>query len=132
MTPEERYDRIDQILANVADRHEALAKRHEALTERHEALTERHEALTQSVELIARQSAENERQLNQQRRTTAEHELMFAQIALRFQDTRENIDGLVRVAEASQERITRIEEDLDALIRAITAQHGNGKGGEEQ
>ena len=118
MTPEERYDRIDQILANLADRHEALAKRHEALT--------------QSVELIARQSAENERQLNQQRRTTAEHELMFAQIALRFQDTHESIDGLVRVAEASQERITRIEEDLDALIRAITAQHGNGKGGKEQ
>ena len=40
----------------------------------------------------------------------------------------ETISHLADSAVAADARTTRIEENLDGLIRAITAEHGNGKG----
>jgi len=37
-------------------------------------------------------------------------------------------DAFVRQSEAADLRMKRIEENLDGLIRAITADHSNGKG----
>ena len=37
-------------------------------------------------------------------------------------------DSVTAQAAAADARMTRIEENLDGLIRAITAEHGNGKG----
>ena len=36
--------------------------------------------------------------------------------------------ALSRFVDAADARMRRIEDNLDALIRAITAEHGNGKG----
>jgi len=37
-------------------------------------------------------------------------------------------DSVTAQSVAADARMTRIEENLDGLIRAITAEHGNGKG----
>ena len=37
-------------------------------------------------------------------------------------------DSVTAQAAAADARMTRLEENLDGLIRAITAEHGNGKG----
>jgi len=50
---EDRLDRIEKILEELARRDVVFDKRMEALTARMEALTARHEALSESVEMIA-------------------------------------------------------------------------------
>jgi len=37
-------------------------------------------------------------------------------------------DAFIRQSEAADLRMTRVEESLEGLIRAITADHSNGKG----
>jgi hypothetical protein len=41
---------------------------------------------------------------------------------------RELTDAIAKYTEASDQRMTRMEANLEALIRAITAEHSNGKG----
>jgi hypothetical protein len=43
------------------------------------------------------------------------HEQLFAQIALRFSETRENIDRLARIAELHQDRLDEHGRRLDHL-----------------
>lgn len=46
--------------------------------------------------------------------------------------TDQNLNGLIitvnKYVQASDERMKRIEDNLDGLIRAITQEHANGKG----
>jgi len=73
-------------------------ERMEAIDRRLERLTERHEALAQTLELLIQENKET-----------------FREIALRFRDTRDTIEGLARIAGVHQERLDEPEERLDNL-----------------
>jgi 2-phospho-L-lactate transferase/gluconeogenesis factor (CofD/UPF0052 family) len=80
--------------------------------ERIEALTRRHEALAESLELVGYRLDQQERLMAEQNRA---NELLFAQIALRFADTRDAIDRIARIAGVHQDRIDGHEQRLDSL-----------------
>jgi hypothetical protein len=63
-------------------------------------IDERLEAIAQSLELVATMQRDNERQFNER----------FAKIAHALEQDGENIRALVRIAEAHQRRIERLED----------------------
>jgi hypothetical protein len=115
MMSEERFERIERDLAAAA----ALALRNEQALK---GLTQSLKGLTEAGEL-------------QQRNQGALTEAIASYAAnadARAQQTdatiRELAAAVTRYVDAADARMKRIEENLDALIRAITLEHSNGKG----
>ncbi|MBZ5624643.1 MAG: hypothetical protein LAQ69_38965 [Acidobacteriia bacterium] len=108
MTPEERFERIDATLQKSAD-----------------LQVELQEAMKGVIQIQKRfaESISQYADAAEQRMDAAEER------AARIDESVVRVNkSIADYMDASNARMKRLEENLDALIRAITAEHSNGKG----